>query len=115
MGVGELFKQGGKEPGLWLQRREEGSGEAGQERKQRAGLVRRAWPVRQAGTVRGHLSEGEVGVGMGAGWIPCQAWKPIGGHSSHTLQTDLTPHSLNEDRNSFPFLGILMTVLPAAA
>lgn len=58
MGVGEHFKQGGKEPGLWLQRREEGSGEAGQERKQRAGLVRRAWPVRQAGTVRGHLSGG---------------------------------------------------------
>lgn len=115
VGVGKHFGQGGKEPGLWAgvieEARKKGWGEACPKLKERTGLIRKAWPVRQAGTLRGHLSEGGMGAAVRVGWPSCQVWEPIGRCSSHELQIDLPPlNSLSEDRYSFPFLGILMTV-----
>lgn len=56
----------------------EGSGEAGQRQKERAGLVRGAWPVRQAGTVTGRVTCGSVGWGWewGQGGHPVKLGSP---------------------------------------
>jgi hypothetical protein len=113
MGVGKRFEQGGREPWLWAgateEARKKGWGEAGQKLKERAGLLRRAMASKVGGNFEGSSVIGWDGGGSEGRVDILSNLEVIGRCSSHELQVDLPPNSLNEDRYSFLILGILMT------